>query len=431
MSQRLIYTTLLMFFSPAFTLFRGLKSSSTRYKRWLLTIFVTFFGSLIFLSESNDGFRHRANVYSHYVDLSFGQFLKELINILLFKQNATLAVQEEPYIHILSYLVGGVLGLPGLFFVFVAFIYGYFFSGAIFRLFERAPTFKLSWLFYGFATLFVLWKNLEGINTVRTWTGLWVLFYAALSYFETRKLKYLLLVFVPPMIHIGYFAMAMPTWLVLLFGSYPRLYTALFILSFVSPVLNQNTVLKQLERTEVGANKVRGYYVEDKQGASDVLSEYGGSTWYLQLYKLGLQNYGLTGIVVLLFLFGIYTRFMNPAESHLFSAGVLTLILSNSAWFLSALQNRSAIVAGLFILGGLLLPWQRGVFREHLHGRRKKLFNAGLLLVFTLFVPFFIYRGADMIYYLSAFLFVAPIIPWISPETNLSIREAIGFFLGE
>ena len=184
------YNLLFMLVSPTISLIHGLKGNyGPEFKRRLLIVFITIYGSIITLSDSQDGVVHWNNVYSHYLDLSFTQFSVELGNILTFNSNTSIHVNDDPYIHILSYFTGTVLGLPGLFFVFVSFIYAYFFAGSMIKLFYLTQKkIKYSWTFYGLATVFILWKNIDGINTVRTWTGLWILFYACLSYYQTKKI---------------------------------------------------------------------------------------------------------------------------------------------------------------------------------------------------------------------------------------------------
>src|SRR5690554_104344 len=109
------YNFLFMFISPALSLIHGLRSNYTpKFKRQLMIVFITIYGSIITLSESNDGTIHLQNVYNNYVDLSFVDFLSGIMDILLFIDNPH--TNDDLYIHFVSYLTGGVLGMPGLFF---------------------------------------------------------------------------------------------------------------------------------------------------------------------------------------------------------------------------------------------------------------------------------------------------------------------------
>ncbi|UAM96624.1 EpsG family protein [Polaribacter litorisediminis] len=414
-----------MFISPVILLIAAFRQSNRNLKKWVLIIFITFFGSLIFLSPGTDGYVHRKNVSEHYIGLGFGQFLEEIGRQLTFQQ--TPGVQDEPFIHILSFVVGA-LRVPGLFFTLVAFIFAYFYVGSLFRLFEIYPTWKRSKVFFLYALVFVLFMGVQQINQIRTGVGFWVLFYACLSYYQTKKIKYLLLMFVPPFIHIGYWAMALPAWGVLILGNWKWIYSVIFFLSFTSQLVNPSTVTNQMEKTEIGKSKVKGYSVEEKATSEQVLKAYGNTNWYKKYAKLGLQVWGVNVIAIILIIFGTYFSGMNKLESRLFSTGILTVSLSNLSWFLYALKNRSAAVGMVFILATLLLLWQRGYFNSSINKVKNQLFAIRVLI--TLFIFVIIFNVSELIQLLSIFLFFAPFIPWIVEEMNVSIRGFIGLIGG-
>jgi len=204
-----------------------------------------------------DGSRHWNNVYNHYQNLDFEVWWEELIAILSFAPYST--TNDDVFIHVLSYLTGTVFTAPGLFFVGVAIVYGYFFSGALVKILSYVNwNSKLNkFYFIFFLILLVFWKHPGDMQTVRTWTGMWVLIYALLSYHETKKRKYLLLALTPPLIHIAFLAMAIPIWLVL-FSGYrnPKVYFIIFIISiFASSIVEQTNLLKFAQQTELTAQK--------------------------------------------------------------------------------------------------------------------------------------------------------------------------------
>jgi len=421
------YYLLIMFVFPVLSLAHGLRSNlGMKFKRKLLIVFITIYGSVITISESNDGFRHQERVYSHYVDLSFVDFFSEIFDILFFRGNPN--INDDLYIHIISYLTGGVLGMPWLFFIVVSFVYAYFFSGSLFKVINLRKGVKYKWYVYGFVVIFILWKNIEGINTVRTWTGLWVLFYACISYYTTKKKKYLLLMFTPPLIHVGYFIMAIPAWLVLILGVRHKMFIILLILSFSTTILNPQIVLSQLEKTETGQNKIRGYYVEEERTSSELIEEYAQNTWYKRFYALGVQNLGVNLLAFVVIGLGVYRLNLNTLEAHLFSIGILTKALSNVTWFLTAVSNRSGLISGLFILACIVLFLLRNNSTD-LQSKRLKLFNNLIKIGVLIFVPFFIYKIADMIYFISVYMLAFPFISWFADNTNYSIREFLGLFI--
>lgn len=424
------YNFLFMFISPTVSLLHGLRANyDPEFKRRLLIVFITIYGSIITISETQDGAVHLNNVYSHYLDLPFPQFAEELGNILTFQNNTSRHVNDDVYIHLLSYFTGTILGLPGLFFVFVSFIYGYFFAGSMIKLFYLTrEKFKYSWTFYGIATVFILWKNIDGINTVRTWTGLWILFYACLSYYQTKKIKYIFLMFVPPFIHFAYFIMAIPAWIVLTMGVRHKLYIAIFALSFVSVLINPQSFNQELQRTEVGASKVKAYSVDEKKSTTEIIESTAATPFYRTFFVLGVQKWTVVFLAFVLIIFSVYEKGMTQLESSLFSIGLLTLALANSTWFLYSLGNRTGLIGGVFILAPVVLLLKRD-YLQGINIRRHHVLKISLNLALILFIPFIIYMIATMIYLISVYMLGFPFIPWISDSVNYSIRDFLGIFI--
>lgn len=425
MNRKIILNFYIMLISPIFGIISGLKNTSFQFKRWILVFGITLYGSTIDVNEGNDGFDHLQNVYEHYVGLGFNQFWQELIAILSFAPYHE--TNGDVYIHVLSYFLGGVMGLPQLFFVVVSFVYAYFFSGAILKILRVIPQNKLSFLFYAFALIFILLKNVEGINTVRTWTGLWILMYAAISYFETKNKKYLFLMLAPPLIHVSYFAMAVPTWIVAIFGTrFKTIYVGVFFISLFFGV-NQTMVLDNLGKTELGESKVQGYYVEDLEVHMDSKKKE-NNAWYLKLMKNGLNNFPRSIIIFSLIIGGIYFKGMNYLETSLFSIGILNITLSNFSTFIFALHNRSLAIGSIFIMATLVLLLKRNFFNQN-NIKHPHLFQFLLIISAILYIPFIIFKIADLIYYISFFMIALPFLPWIVEDINLSIREFLGLFL--
>jgi hypothetical protein len=429
MVRRLFYSFILMLFSPLLSLYLGLKDSDGYYKRWVLILFITVYGSIIFLHPGTDGYVHQNRVYEQYVNMDFGLFLRYCFDIVVLK---TTAVQTDLYIHFVSFLTGRILGSPNLFFVVVSFVFGYFYSGSLFKVIKLLPGFKYNWLFYGFISIFLVWKSIEGINTVRTWTGLWVLFYAVISFYETKKIKYFLLMLLPPYIHVGYYVMAIPAWLVTVGGSWPKAYSVIFLLSFSFNAVNPQSVTEQFEKTEVGAQKVKGYYVEEKETSEDKLSNSldRGSTWYKASAKAGVQTWAINILAVILIIRGHYINKMTLIEAKLFGIGILTQALSSFSWFIYALHNRTAVIAGVFILASFIMMAQRGGFNSKDKGL-PKLEKYLFTLVFLGLVPFFILKISELGEYLSLFLISLPGLIWIASDINMSIKDGFKALIGK
>ena len=373
-----------------------------------------------------DGTRHLENVYEHYVGLSFVQFIDEIGDILLFRYNPEL--KGDLYIHVVSYLTGGLLGLPGLFFVVIAFVFGYFFAGSMFRLFQIFPTYKRSILFFNLAVVFILLMNIEKVNQIRTGTGLWILFYAFLSYQYTSKKKYLWLMLAPPLVHFGYFIMALPAWGVVWAGNRKMIYAALFFISFSTTLIAPQQATNQLSVTSLGERRVQAYEVEEQIGVDDRLENTKQLNWYARYGESGIVSWAVIVMAASFIIFGTYTKYMNIVESCLFSAGLLTKVLSNSTWFLYALTNRSDTIAIIFIMAALLLFWQR-YYMNDIKLPIGKIHYSILAVCGFILAPYIIFKTAELIQVVNIFMFFAPFIPWFSEDFQISIREFLGYFL--
>jgi hypothetical protein len=425
--QRVFYGILLLLISPMFALVHALRSNDRLYIRWILVLFATVYASTFDIEGIGDGSRHWQKVYDYYVGLPFGQFIADIGDILLFAHNENL--KGDLYVHFLSYFVGQILGIPGAFFIIAGFIYGYFFAGSMMKVFHYFPSLTKHFPFFIIALYFITILNLQSMNTVRTWTGFWVLFYGVIQYHDTRRWKYLFLVLSAPFFHIGYFVMALPVWAVV-FLPLKRywimvVYIASFFVSFVSP----QSVVNQLQQLERGEEKVRGYYVEEKASVADRIQRQSKNRWYKIYWKSGIVEWAVVGVAVIFLLNGDYLRRMDSLEGLLFSAGLTSKVLSNATWFLYALSNRSGVIANLFILAAITLYWQR----HYASGEALSLppWLRPLLYMAILFiVPVFVFYLSNTLEYLSAYILFFPEVAWFSEELRMTIRELIGKLLG-
>ena len=200
--------------------------------------------------------------------MTFATFLSDLWHILTFQEASDSGIRDL-YKHVVSYFVGGVLGQPQLFFTVIAFVYGYFFTGSLLEIFRHVKWRHVNYIVLGLAAMLFLVKNIEGVNTVRTWTGLWVLVYACLRYYDTKKARYALMMLLPPFIHFGYFVMVLPALAVLVLGNKPRAYAVIFVLSSMTTFINPGDIVDVVSTTERGAAAVAGYYVEEQATFED------------------------------------------------------------------------------------------------------------------------------------------------------------------
>lgn len=425
MGRALFFNFLTMLISPTLGVIPAFsKNYDRRLRKWILIIFITFFGSVLIMIKGSDAEVHLSRVKSYYIDLTFAEFLGGAKDIIFFVENMN--VQEDLYIHILSYVSGGLLGLPGLFFVFVLFIYGYFYISSLFKLIALRPELKYTYSFYFLLFVLIFFRGIDDAGTVRTWTGLMVLFYGVIGYYTERRFKYLILICLTPYIHFGYFIMVIPTIIVIIFGFRSKLYISLYILSFFMSFLNPQSSSVESGRNEVVESTVSTYYVEVEDGFSEKYEKSSqlGGTWYRSLSKSGLHNWPNYIFSFIIIGWGFYPGRMTMLENGLFSIGLLTKVLSSSTWFIIALSNRTSIISDYFILAAFYLLAQRGAFLDTgpVTGFFQKfLFQTSLIML----VPFMIMKLSGLLSFFSFFLLSGPFLVWFSRDINFSINEFV------
>ena len=291
---------------------------------------------------------------------------------------------------------------------------------------------RLNYILFGLLAVFLFQRGLDGFFTVRTWTGMWILIYACLKYYERPRLRYLLLMFVPPFIHIGFFLLAIPAWVVLVFGARPLLYTVIFLMSSVTTFLPVQDITDYIAQPERGASQVHAYLVEER--SESTVEDFarmraGGRNWYDAYRRAGIQRWAPTVLVLTLLANGFFLGKMTLYQKRIFSIGLLTLAFSNMTWFLYAVHHRSLEIAVIFLLAAFFMtrfdPRSRGYFRDV-----TPYYQWGITLTFLLFFPVLVWKLSVMTDRFGIFSVAAPVLALIEPEANVSIKEVINFLIG-
>ena len=408
--------------SPAIALF--FIPNNRQQRKTFFILLATITGSILVFGGAEDGVRHFAKVKELYVGLPFSEFLA-LAGKILTLQNAAPA-NDDIYIHIISYIAGGILNFPQFFWSIVSFVYSYFYISAAFKIYYWYRIKNKSIFFLYFFALFLAFKSFEGINTVRTWTGLWVLFYGIISYYQRPKFKYLLLILAPPLIHIGYLALAVPVWATMLINTQNVTVKisiiAIFFVSFFVTI-EQLGILERASQTEVGASKVENYHVEEA-GSRPLLKldQLGNTNFYKAIHRSYLNYFFVLCIAVIMIGYGNYFSKFNAIESKLFSIGLASQAFSNVTSFLFAVSNRSAEIAVVFICASLVLYFQRTYFdngHNELAFTQRKLVQLFSILLSTIFL----YKIAAMIQWLNVFTFGLPFLAFLFEDLNITVRD--------
>ncbi|MGY6555677.1 MAG: hypothetical protein ACXIUM_14260 [Wenzhouxiangella sp.] len=404
------------------------RARSERQRHWILTIFFIVLGFVAITDVAGDARRMREMVEFRFPQIPFAMFAEDLWRLLTFRNTAT--GTRDVFMHVTGYFFGSILQLPQLFFPFVAGIYGYFFSGSILHVLRNMQISRLNYVLVGFVGIFLLIRGFDGFFTVRTWTGMWILVYACLKYYEQPKLRYLLLMFIPPLFHHGFFLICIPAWIVLVLGSRPLLYVVIFAISSVTTVIPVDEFTEQIARTERGATALRGYLVDEQRDRVERFEDFRERTnWYNAYRRAGLQRWAPTVLIYTLIAGGLYLGGMTLYQRRIFSIGLLTMAFSNMTWFHFAVHNRTLTVAMVFISAAFLMtrfdPRTQGLFLS-----RPPWFKWGLHLALVLYLPLALWHASVLSERFGPLALVLPFLVLVNPEINISFKDMINLLLG-
>jgi hypothetical protein len=423
------YHLLLFLISPILGLTYGIKTKKWSYIRWSIFIFVVIYGSVLHPSHLGDGAVHLENVHTHYTYLSFSQFWEDLTRIL--SLNPTSKTSTDPYIHILSYIIGTVLNSPNLFFTGVALVFGYFYSGAVVKLLSYVNwnTKYNKFYFLFFLVLFLFFQTPGDMQSVRTGTAVWVVIYALISYHQTKKNKYIFLLLATPLIHIAYVVLIIPFLVVLLSGlRNPKIYFIIFMISVLSSnLINPESANDIIAQTEIGASKARSYTV-DEERAENVKSniDQGGGRFYKKYQASRIHYNVLTGLIIFMFLF-LRNRGFGEIENTLFSCGLAGASFANFLSFNFAIYNRVWLIAAILILALLIIFLSKEDLRKIPYSLLK--IKLPLFIFSVALFPYILFLLSANLNFTSTYVLFMPVVMWIDFDMGISIRGLIGFFM--
>lgn len=428
LNQNKAFAIIFFVFSPIISLVFALGKFNDRTKLLFLTLFGSVYGFTINYLEGNDAWTHAQSLKTYY-DLDLNDFIDRFWGIISF--NPAPNSPSDLYIHFLFGITGSIFQSPILLFTIVGTVYGYFYGNALLKVIRLPKTKKITVLMFSLITLFVILRSFENMQTIRSWTGMWVLFNGVLGYYQTKNKKYILLIICSPFFHLMYGFIALPALILVFFKSPPRqLIIGLYLVSFIANV-NTLSVVNIASENELSQNKLQSYYRVDAQGDEiDTIGERreeSNAVWYAKYGKTDAVYYGSTYFIFFLILAGYYKKSkMTNIEFNLLSIGILIASLANFLSFSYAFYSRTMANASLYILAVMVLMALRGNFKIINEGRWKIVF---VWLGVFIFIPKVLYFSSDFMYRTSMLLFGFPFLNFFGDDFNFSIRDFINVFL--
>jgi hypothetical protein len=424
------YLILLFLLSPFLGLMTLLKSKSEKFLTFFGIFFFGLLGSVFVYVEGTDGHSHLENAKTLYLDMSLGEFLVKTFEILTFSSTEG---STDLYLHVISFVSSSVLSIPELIHVFSGFVLGYFFTKSVLLILKNNLKTKKSYILIGFIVLLLLIQSIGALNSIRMWTGMWVLFYGIYSWSLTKERKYIFVILFSVLVHFSYVVIIIPimgSYLLrkrktILIFLYIVSFTASLSFSYFSAYIPESDLLENKQKYNViDSNKKAERFQKDNEIAQEKRSS-------LNFYKAFGQtiyvNYSIVGLSIIL-LFFYFNKKIDANLNFLVTVGIGLYTFANFVAFSPSLQGRTKTIASLFILAAAI-HLQLTLKKYYLNMRKKRLLNSGLVLFLISAIPMALFQISDIFYNISFFFLLFPQISWFLGDADLSIRAAIGILI--
>ena len=343
----------LFFFNPFMAFFNGIKLINRPQVKTFLILFFGFFGATMIFPEGTDGFRHSLNVENHYYGLSIGDFFNELF--LLFQFIPSPGTNDDPYLHILSYLAG-LYNSPRVLYTLASLVYGYFYINSLYyvrSLIKNKFNFCITLLFL--SLIFI--KGFEGINSIRNWTAQWCLFYVVIKYIVTKDKKTLFLLLLTAFIHFAYLFISIPVIISILYSKYRKVFFIIYFVSFAYSNLNISDYALNYFGEGLFKSKTE-IYMHDIDEIKMKKNEFEATASFHKLYAYDTFTFYIQCFFIFLLIFydkSLKKIIENKGLFILSSSALLLLSFSNIATLIPSLYKRLYMNANVYIIAFLLL----------------------------------------------------------------------------
>lgn len=418
---------LLALLSPLISLFLLLKSGNSRIIVPAGTILMMFLGSAYIYNAGSDGASHLETIERYYVNMEIWEFISVFFELISLNNTNAPSGISDPYLHFLGFLSGSVFGTPELLHVFAAFFYGIIYFSIIRILFQRIDWPKGISLIATLFLIFLTYRGITGLNSIRWWTAMWLLVYGLLAYWNYGKRKFLLLALLSIYIHFSFIAFVIPSFAAIWLFKKPKVIFVIWIVSFflgasyqlIEPYVPALNVIEQKERYTLNEEEM------EKTKALRADAPKKSKRFYASLGETSFRDYSIPFMIV--FLFWIRNKMggnKSAISDQMFAAGVLLYSFGNVMEFSPSLHGRAkAGAAVLILIAGLLSLSELYANNIKLY----KSFQARLVMsVFCLStIPVVLFHLSYALNMLSAFTIVFPAASWFLGGNDFSIRDLL------
>lgn len=221
---------ILFLVSPFLSLLYSLKSLNNPSSYAVLFGFCVCFGMAFSVPLDRDEYKGDGVVYrvlfEDYVDVDSYEYFEDLADYLTFDAGA-----QDFYCETVAYIVSRFTSNYHVFFMVLAIVFAIFQLKCL-RFFTSHPNYKAS-IFPLLLLVLFSWNSIYNINGCRFWTAAWVGVYVMLQVVLNHNYKYLLLAFLTPFIHGGFFVFLLLLTIGLVSKRFENVWMGLFFLSFL------------------------------------------------------------------------------------------------------------------------------------------------------------------------------------------------------
>jgi hypothetical protein len=424
------YLLLLYLISPFLGIVNVFKIKEEKALTFFGTLFFGLVGSAYIYGEGSDGQTHLMNAKKYYIDMSLGEFFTKAYEVLTFSSTEG---GTDLYLHIISFLSTSVLQSPSLTHLFAGMVLGYFFTKSVLLVMKDNLQTRKGYILLGFIVLFLLIRSLGALNSIRMWTGMWVMFYGTYSYAINKEKKNLYIILFSVIVHFSYAIILIPFLVTYLMQKKKYIVVGLYVMSFFATA-SFSFIESYIPKLDLIEKKQNTYAIDSDKDAERFKErnlERDRRLENVNFYKASGEtnylNYSIVGLSAILIFFYL-KKAIDANLNFLIAIGLGLYAFANVVTFLPSLQGRTKTIAATFILAAAIYL-QLNLKNYELSIKNKKLLNSGFGLFLISSIPMIMFQVSYIFQNFSFYLILFPQVSWILGDEDSSIRSVIGLLI--
>ena len=421
------YHILLMFISPFWGLIQLFKMKNKAYIIYMGTLFFGILGSLYVYTPGNDGHTHLKNIENNYLDMGLSTFFRDLINLLIYNTSNTST--SDPYLHIIGFFSGSFFQMPELLHVFASLMYGAIYFRCLMFIFDGIKIKKVAIYILLLISIFLIYRGVTGLNSIRWWTAFWLMFLGLLGYSKTLEKKYIVLIILSVYIHFSFMVFIIPIFLSYFLKKRIGLVFLIWLVSFamstsynfIKPYIPDIQLVQEKEKYTLNTE-----ILERSQAAKSKPTS--SKNFYAEYGEVSYRDFSIVLLTGLLFYFVFKTKNdLQPFFYFLFTAGVLLYSFANFMEFSPAVSGRGKAGASVILLASAIILIANNY--NQIKFKSPKFFKLGLKVFIVSTIPMVLFQLSYFLNIFSAFSVAFPFISWFIGSDDFTMKELIDIII--